>query len=158
MRRKDRLVGGFDEIMEIVARCQVVRLGLIAEGKPYIVPLYFGYRREGETLALFLHSAAAGRKITALRENPQVFFEMEGEGAIVRGEEPCKWTAAYQSVMGEGRVSFLEERAEKEAALSAIMEHCGHEGAPVFDEAALARTAVLRLDVETITGKRSVGR
>ena len=43
MRRKDREVKSFDEIIDILSRSKVLHLALISEGKPYSVQLKFGY-------------------------------------------------------------------------------------------------------------------
>ena len=43
MRRKDREVLDFDEIIGILDKCKVMHLAMIREGKPYSVPVNFGY-------------------------------------------------------------------------------------------------------------------
>ena len=43
MRRKDREVTGFSEIMKIVEQCEIVHLGLSDGDYPYIVPMNFAY-------------------------------------------------------------------------------------------------------------------
>ena len=47
MRRKDREVTGFSEIMKIVEQCEIVRLGLSDGDYPYIVPKNFAYEVKG---------------------------------------------------------------------------------------------------------------
>lgn len=42
MRRKDREITDFNEIMKIIDKCDTCRLALIDEEYPYIVPLNFG--------------------------------------------------------------------------------------------------------------------
>ena len=42
MRRKDREITDFDEMMKIVAKCDTCRLAIFDETFPYIVPLNFG--------------------------------------------------------------------------------------------------------------------
>ena len=62
------------------------------------------------------------------------------------------YTHLYQSVIGQGRVEFCPEE-EKVHGLDVIM---GHYHAEDFDysRAAGPRTAVLRLKVESMTGKQ----
>ncbi|MBO5094338.1 MAG: pyridoxamine 5'-phosphate oxidase family protein, partial [Lachnospiraceae bacterium] len=62
MRRKDREVTDFDEIIKIVDACQIVRLGLADGDFPYIVPVNFAYQVQDGTLYLYIHGAMAGRK------------------------------------------------------------------------------------------------
>ena len=42
MRRKDREITDFDEIMKIIDKCDTCRLALFDDEFPYIVPLNFG--------------------------------------------------------------------------------------------------------------------
>ena len=60
----------------------------------------------------------------------------------------------YRSVIGMGRVSFVAERSEKLEALEAIMQHYAQEPPYDFAEEMIDRTAILRLNVAEITGKR----
>ena len=48
MRRKDREITDFDEIVSIIKRCDVCRLALNDEEFPYIVPLNFGLEVRGD--------------------------------------------------------------------------------------------------------------
>ena len=62
---------------------------------------------------------------------------------------------AYESVIGKGRIYFLEEK-EKAEALQLIMDQYHHEKKAYFNPAAMERTAVYVLKVETVTGKRKL--
>ena len=42
MRRKDRQITEFNEIIEIIKKCDVCRIALNDKDFPYIVPLNFG--------------------------------------------------------------------------------------------------------------------
>jgi len=42
MRRKDREITDFNEIVQLISSMKVLRLGLIDDDFPYIVPLNFG--------------------------------------------------------------------------------------------------------------------
>jgi len=156
MRRKDMEVSGFQEIIDIIGKCDVLHLGIIDEGKPYIVPLNFGYRVDGQQVTFYFHSAKQGRKIDALKKNPSVCFEMECSTSLYRDEEgPCKWTMQYESVMGEGEIVFIEDEREKEAAFTNIMKTHGYEGTPVFPPKAMAPVQMYRLTVSAMTAKRN---
>lgn len=43
MRRRDREVTEHSEIMHILDSGKVLHLGLVDQGKPYIVPMNYGY-------------------------------------------------------------------------------------------------------------------
>lgn len=46
MRRSDREVTDFDEIVDIINKCDCIRLGFSSEPVPYILPLNFGIAME----------------------------------------------------------------------------------------------------------------
>ena len=62
MRRKDREISDYSEIIRIIESCSVCRLGLMDENEAYIVPMNFGYIVENKDLTLYFHSAKEGRK------------------------------------------------------------------------------------------------
>ena len=43
MRRKDREIKEFDDIIDVLSRCKVLHLALISDGIPYAVPVNFGF-------------------------------------------------------------------------------------------------------------------
>lgn len=154
MRRKDREVKEKDEILGIIQRCLICRLGLVdTDGKPYIVPLNFGYL-DDEQLTFFFHSAKSGRKIEVLRENPFVAFEMDCDHRVISAETACGHSFDYQSVMGLGKVEFVAEPDEKLKGLQAIMRHTAGLQEAEFTERDLDRVLVLKLTVTEISAKR----
>ena len=69
MRRKDREITDFDEMMKIIAKCDTCRLALFDDEFPYIVPLNFGTNVEEGQLYLYFHSAKEGTKLDLIRKN-----------------------------------------------------------------------------------------
>ena len=124
MRRKDREVTDLTGIEDILLQCKTCHLAMVDEGVPYVVPLSYGYRfLDGRVLELYLHSALQGRKLDILRRNAAVCFEMSFEGEPVRAETACEFGYYFASVIGFGEAVFIEDEAEKCAALSAIVRH-----------------------------------
>lgn len=153
MRRKDKEITGFQELVNIIRRCDVCRLGLNGEdGYPYIVPLNFGLSVEGEQATLYFHSANEGRKMELLRRDNRVSFEMDCGHRLVTQAERGYCTMEYECVMGKGRIEFIPEE-EKMEALRLLMAHYRKEDFP-FDTSAVPETAVYKLTVESMTGKR----
>ena len=66
MRRKDRLVSEFNELIDIIKRCDVCRLGINDEEVPYILPLNFGMSVEDDKLYLYFLGAPEGYKYSLL--------------------------------------------------------------------------------------------
>ncbi|HVN70655.1 MAG TPA: pyridoxamine 5'-phosphate oxidase family protein [Desulfomonilia bacterium] len=150
MRRKDKEMGDRALIDSVISRCQVCRIGLCDEGLPYIVPMCFGY--EGNTL--YLHSAGQGRKIDILKRNSTVFFELDTDCELKKGDKPCSFTMKYRSVMGYGKATFIDDIDAKRRAFGIIMKHYD-EGTFTFPDEALDKIAMIMIEIMEITGKKS---
>lgn len=150
MRRMEQEITNRKEIEEVIRAALVCRIA-VADGKaPHIVPLCFGY----EPGRFWFHSAGEGRKIDLLRRCGRASFELEANVELVGGDDACNRSMRYRSVIGAGRVVFVEDEAEKRRGLAAISRQYGYVDES-YPPAAVARTTVLRLDVEEMTGKRS---
>ena len=156
MRRKERAVTELKEITEIIAKCEVMRLALTDGNKPYIVPLNYGYILKDDTLSIYFHSAKEGKKVEMLRNQPECCFEMDCSFEVKRDEVSCRWTAHYESVVGEGEASIVETTEEKKEAMNAIMHHYGYEGIPEYQEKVLEHTLLFQIKVHEICGKRNL--
>ncbi|MDD3521302.1 MAG: pyridoxamine 5'-phosphate oxidase family protein [Actinomycetota bacterium] len=154
MRRKDREVKKISEILTIIDRCRVCRIAITDKDKPYIVPLNFGYFYGDKKLTLFFHSAPSGRKIELIKENPDISFEMDFEKGLIKGDIACKYGYLYQSIIGEGRISFIEDKEEKLFAFNRIMQHqTGSNENFIFDVNIVDKTLVYKLNVTHISAK-----
>jgi nitroimidazol reductase NimA-like FMN-containing flavoprotein (pyridoxamine 5'-phosphate oxidase superfamily) len=151
MRRKDKEIPSLREIDAIIRGCDVCHLALALENEPYIVPVSFGYNGA----AFFFHTAQSGRKIEFLESNNRVCFEFERNVRLQADPDAaCKWTFAFESVIGYGRVSELIDPAEKARGLNQIMLHySGREWE--LDTPLLARTRVWQVLIDSLTGKRA---
>ncbi len=155
MRRKDREVTSLDEIFEIVDSCGVAHIGMVENGKPYVAALNFGYERRGGELILYFHSAAEGRKIDILKENPEICFEMDCINELIAGDEPCCYSWRYRSVVGNGRVEFIGSAEEKTHALNRILCHLEKtENTFRYPEEMLKNVCVFRVCTKDFSGKR----
>lgn len=152
MRRSDREIRDWSEIRSIIDECKVIRLAMLdEEGLPYIVPLNFGVEYTPEGCTLYCHCAREGRKLELLRADGRVAFEMDCRGALARGESACAHSYYYASVIGAGRVEFLEGE-EKARGLSALMRHlAGREDH--FTAEQTAGVVVFAIRVERLSAK-----
>jgi len=140
----------------LLAQCAVGRLGTIGrEGYPVVKPVNFVYHGG----RIYFHSAREGEKIEDIRRDGRVCFEVDLPLTFVRAEgSPCKADYRYQSVICTGRAHLVEEREEKLGALKALMEKYQPEGGYTeFPEGKVALTAVVRIDILTMTGKQDLG-
>ena len=157
MRRLDRQITDLNEISDILNKAKIMHMAMVENGFPYVLPLNFGYEFENGVLALYFHSANEGRKINILRGNPLVFCEIDMEGGLLgQGSNACIYGYAFSSVMGPGKVSFLESHEEKIHALDIIMKHqTGKDGFEYKGD--LANVAVCKVALESFSAKTNRG-
>ena len=155
MRQKNREVTDQNEILEIMRRCDVCRLALNDEGYPYIIPLNFGLKCNEEGITLIFHSALEGTKLDLIKKDNRASFEMDCKHELQYFEEIGRCTMAYESVIGKGHVFILDEK-EKAEALQLLMDQYHPGKHAYYNPAAISRTAVYILKVETVTGKRKL--
>lgn len=153
MRRNDREVTEPEKIAGIIDRCTCCRLGFNDNGSVYIVPLSFGYEREGERFVFYFHGAREGRKIDLIRTSPDAGFELDTNYKLNEADLACGYSARFQSVIGNGVVSIVADEAEKRKGLGLLMAHnTGKEDWP-FDETMLAAVTVFKLTVRSLSCK-----
>lgn len=152
MRRADREITDFNEIVEVMKQCDVCRLALNDSVCPYIVPLNFGMSVENDTVTLYFHSALEGRKLELIKADNRVSFEMDCCHKLVTDEKNGSCTMNYKSVMGRGTIEFVPDE-EKPAALKLLMSHY-HKENFTFNENVVPQTCVYKLTVKELTGKK----
>lgn len=153
MRRKEREVTDREGLEAILDECQCCRIGFYDRGQVYIVPVSYGWAREGEGYVLYFHGARAGRKYELARANPTVGFELDGGYQLMPGQLACAYSAAYRSIVGAGTLRLLDGREEKRRGLERIMLHTAGPDDWRFSDEALDAAAVFRLEVTELSGK-----
>lgn len=149
MRRVDREMSA-EFAWGIVDKCEYMTVAMVDEdGAPYCVPIT--PIRMGD--CVYFHSAKLGRKTDLLRQRPQVCISCVGDTHRLTDQ----FTTEFESAVLFGEAAEVTEGAEKIAALRALCQrhtpaHMAH-----FDEEiarSLSRTAIWRVRVTSITGKR----
>lgn len=148
MRRFEYQISDKNEIEAIFRSAKVCRLAMSMNDQPYIVPLCFGFQ-DG---VLYFHSAGEGKKIDMLEANRKVCFEFDIDQHIVEAENPCDWGMNYRSVIGFGVATIVEDSEEKRVGLDAIMRQYSP-GSYSFPDAEVVGTTVIRVDIDSMTGK-----
>ncbi|MEW6553786.1 MAG: pyridoxamine 5'-phosphate oxidase family protein [Actinomycetota bacterium] len=149
MRKREKEITDPAVIEEVINRASVCRIAMCDGGKPYVVPMNFGYR-DGR---VYLHAAREGRKLDILRENNHVCFEVDVDHELETAGHSCGYDMRYRSVIAFGKAFLVEDDDEKRRGLDAIMEHYGEEGPHLYREKNLSLTQVIRIDIEEITAK-----
>ena len=152
MRRKDREITNFNEMIEIIKKCDSCVLALNDEGFPYLVPMNFGMDIEDGQLYLYFHCAKEGRKLELIQKDNRASFEMDCEHKLVLQEEEMECSMGYVSVIGQGTIEFVAEE-DKVDSLKILMGQYRSRDFK-FDTRMLGVTTVLKMKVLNMTGKR----
>lgn len=153
MRRQDRRITDPAVIRAVLDKCRTLHLGLVEDGRVYIVPLNYGWTEENGRYILYAHSAAEGRKIDLIRGGADVGFEMETGVEYFDADTACGWGNRYESIIGEGRATLLETPEEKRQALAAIMAHYSARRDYTFEDAMVNLVQVIQIDVTALSCK-----
>lgn len=94
----------------IVGRIACCGHGRTGDGRPYLVPLAYGY--DGESV--YAHSGP-GRKLDLMRSEPRVTFEVD------EAEASDRW----RSVIAEGTFEEIKDPQQRDAALAVIYDANG---------------------------------
>ena len=123
-----------DEIKRLLTTQKHGRLGLCDNGKPYVVPLSYGY---GDGV-IYFHSARSGRKLDVIGQNNQACFEVD------------VWEKGWASVICCGRVTLRDDLEAKRKAFRLLM------GADVPEERLSKLSSYIGvINIEQMTGRCS---
>ena len=150
MRRKDREITDIAGIEQIIDACDCCRLGFCDDGGVYIVPLNFGYANR----TFYFHGAYEGRKIDLIRKTGSAGFELDIGHQLNTGESACSFSFDFQSVIGQGSVSIIEDIEEKKEGLRLIMAHYSARDDFAFTDEMADSVCVFKLQVKTMTCKQ----
>jgi uncharacterized protein len=152
MRRHEKEITARGELEQALWQGRVCHLAIPDEPLPYLVPLNYGYQAG----TLYFHSAPQGHKIELLERQLRARFIVTIDYGIIEAERACSWGARFTSVMGSGRIEFIEDTQAKQAALHILMAQYSDQSFS-FDEAQVAATRVFKLVIEAMSGKQSRG-
>lgn len=141
-----------DAIADLLNRAPVGRVATVSpDGTPYVVPVNFAF--EGDRI--YFHCALEGRKLDNIKADPRVCFEAdELLGLSVSAEKPCSSDSYYRSVIAWGKARVVaDEKVMLHALRLLIKKHTGDKEPGEFVPEVLARTAVVEIVIDEISGK-----
>ena len=115
MRKADREIKNKEEIIDIIKKCDVIRLAFNNGDYPYILPLNFGFEVKNDKVIFYLHSALEGTKVEIMKKDNRASFEMDTKHELQYYEEKGYCTMSYESVIGRGRIRILPEEEKMNA-------------------------------------------
>jgi uncharacterized protein len=129
---------GNTDALAILREGTLGRLGCIAEGWPYVVPV--NYYFDGENI--YIHTLP-GKKLDALRANPRVCLQVD------EIKDPYNW----RSVIAYGTFEEVSNVETKENVLTRLYSRLPHM-TPVESRLVngMKETIVFRIKVEEVTG------
>lgn len=149
MRRKDREMSE-DFALYVLKNCEYAFISMNDfKGNPYCIPV----SPVLENKTLYFHSAKSGTKTDILRANNNVCISCVGKTKLV----PEKFTTEYESAIAFGKAYEITDNENKIYALKLICEKFAKNNMENFNNAiekSLAITAIWKIEIESITGKR----
>lgn len=116
---------------------------------PYAVPVNYVCRAR----TIFIHSAAQGHKIDAIRRNPKCSLCIVDKDDIV----PEEFTSYFRSVIVFGTAHIIESEEEKITALRLLSDKYSPGINPSAEiQRFLKAVFIIRIDIEYVTGKEAI--
>ena len=151
MRRRDRQLTEA-ETMEIIQRGEYgVLCTVTPEGLPYGVPISYALD-EGANIIYFHGTIQEGQKTDNLAHQPQACLTIVLQTELM----PEKFATKYWSANAFGLVSNVSDEAEKRHGLKCILKKYAHdymEQGEKYIDSAIGRTRVMKMTIQSITGK-----
>lgn len=136
---------------DVIAQCDICFVGLVdKDGSPYVLPMNFGYN-DG---TIILHSASEGKHIRLIESDNRVCITFCSGGKLLyqHPDVACSYSMQSKSVMCRGKIQFIEDMVEKEAALKLFMKNYSDREFK-FSAPAVKNVAVWMIKVDEMTGK-----
>jgi nitroimidazol reductase NimA-like FMN-containing flavoprotein (pyridoxamine 5'-phosphate oxidase superfamily) len=158
---QDRIIQDRSEMESILHAAKVGRLGICQNGLALIIPVNFAY----EPGSIYVHGSSSGLRVEVILENPHVCFEVDEFLATDPASTPCEYDTAYRSVIAFGSARVLSTPDEKMPPLRLIVAKYAGEDVALgltremvqgYRSSRGRETAVVKVSVERMTGKRSV--
>lgn len=145
MRRTEREMTDRAFMEQVLRDAGELYLAMNAEGAPYVLPVNFVFFEGG----IWFHCATEGRKLDLLRADPRGAFTAAVDIAV-EGT-----TTRYRSVCGTGLAEVVTDPQSKNEALKALAARFQAPCVFPVSEQKFAATCVIRIAIESLTGKYS---
>lgn len=153
MRRADREIKDFNEIINILTRCDTIRLGISGAEHPYVVPLSFGFKVENKNIIFYIHGAKEGLKHDLIAKNNKVCVEASIFHKFTEIPLHKTITTEYESFIGFG-IAEIANGIDAVNGLDLICKQAGFKGFEYGGEKVLEYVRVYKIKIEKFTAKR----
>ena len=155
IRRKER---GKDDvwIKDFLARAEFGTMATAKGDQPFLVTRNFAYDETAH--AIYMHGAKKGRTHDKAMEAPRVCFSASEAGRLLPAKRAMNLGTEFGGVVAFGRLHLVDDAAEARHGLQLLCSKYFPHLEPGVDyetttEADLKVTAVLRIDIESWSGK-----
>ncbi len=160
MRRKDREIKDDDWVIALLDRADYGVLATCQDGQPFTVARNFAY--DPEKHAIYFHGARKGRTFENAEGGAKANLNVSEMGEWILADRAMNFGVKYKGVVVFGSLSVVDDADEAKRGLQLLMDKHFPELKPDVDYEAttdtdLKVTAVLRLDVESWSGKEKKG-
>jgi len=153
LRRQEKAITATEEMLEIIAGQRYLTFALCKDNEPYLATVNYAFAPEEN--CFYFHAAPEGKKMDYLKANPLVWGQVLEDLGYLEG----RCDHAFRTVQFRGRAELLEDREEKRRGLNLLVEQQESDPEPVkkrlIQEARLDKTAIVRIRVEAMWGKKS---
>lgn len=139
------------EIEEIIHHCDVCFIGISErDGSPYVIPMNFGYS-DG---VIILHSGPEGKHVNLISIDNRICVTFCSDRKLVNQhpDVACSYSMYSKSVVCKGKVTFIEDLMEKEAAMNLTMKNYTDKTFK-YSKPALMNVKIWRVTIEEMTAK-----
>ena len=152
-RRVDREIADPGEHKRILKAGTYVIIAMADANEPYVVTLNYGY--DEPNARLYFHCALKGLKLDILAKNPEVCATVIEDHGYRVGQ--CEH--AFSSLILRGKMRLVTDLADRKHGLDVLLRHLEPDPDPIRarnikDDASYDKVGILRLDIETISGKQ----
>ena len=153
MRRTDREITNLAAIQKFIQQESIIRIAFYDEGDIYIVPVNYGYLFENDKHIFYFHGAKAGRKFELTKSSPSVGFEIDGNYELLEADIACDFSARFQSVIGTGKLSLVDDFEEKIKGLNLLMKQSTGKDSWNYENKMIDGVAVIKLEADKLSCK-----
>ena len=156
-RNRDRVAYDRERIHAVLDEAVLCHVGFVVDGAPVVLPQL--HVRVGE--ALYLHASSGARAMRgAAADGIPLCVTVTLVDGLVLARSAFNHSVNYRSVVVHGQARLVEDPAEKEAALAALVDAVvpgRSAGSRAPDRRELAATSVLRLPLTEASLKERSG-
>jgi uncharacterized protein len=148
---KNKAIESKADMEAIIGKCQTCCISMVdPDGKPYVIPMNFGYKEE----VIYFHGSPIGKKADVLRNNPAVcvVFSTDHQLRYVNEEVACSWSMRYRSVIAYGKAEFVEDTKDKVDCLNIIMANYTERKFD-YSDPSVREVMVFRVKIDKIDGR-----